>query len=72
MYICLCNAITDAQIRRAAKSGARDIHSLQKELGVAAGCGSCEEHAVSILRESQQAQDPMGFAHPIVYQPATA
>ena len=72
MYICICNAITDQQIRRAAKSGARDIYALQQQLGVAVGCGSCKETAISILSESQDASEPGGFAQPIVYQPSAA
>ena len=41
MYVCICNAITDRQIRRAAKAGVEDLWGLQKELGVASGCGTC-------------------------------
>ena len=39
MYVCICNAITDKQIRQAAESGVRDLWQLQSELGVASGCG---------------------------------
>lgn len=55
MYVCICNAITDTQIRQAAKSGVEDLWSLQKKLGVAAGCGSCKEIASDILRSERQA-----------------
>ena len=41
MYVCICNAITDKQIRTAAASGVKDLHGLQAKLGVATGCGSC-------------------------------
>ena len=67
MYVCICNAITDKQIRRAAESGVRDLRGLQKELGVAAGCGSCEEHAMEILREGQASPTA-----PVVYTPVVA
>ena len=69
MYVCLCNGITDKQIRNAARSGVADLRGLQRELGVAAGCGSCREMAADILRESGQ---PMQRAEPILYQPALA
>ena len=36
MYICICNAISDKDIRRAAEAGATDLWALQSELGVAA------------------------------------
>ncbi len=51
MYVCICNAITDTQIRQAAESGVRDLWQLQKVLGVAANCGACKEQASQILRE---------------------
>ncbi len=54
MYVCICNAITDTQIRQAAESGVRDLWQLQKELGVAAKCGSCKEQASQILREHRK------------------
>ncbi len=69
MYICVCNAITDKQIRRAAKAGVTNIQQLQAELGVATNCGSCSESAAEILREHR----PSGFAgEPVVYVPSPA
>jgi len=52
MYVCICNAITDKQIRQAAESGVTSLWELQKELGVASTCGKCKESAVEILRDS--------------------
>ena len=68
MYVCVCNAITDKQIRKAAKAGARTVWDLQSELGVASGCGSCMDAASEILHESRRP----GFAEPVIYQPALA
>jgi len=69
MYVCICNAITDKQIRKAAESGVEDLWGLQRELGVAAGCGSCKEMASEILLESRQAKARF---EPVLYQPAAA
>jgi bacterioferritin-associated ferredoxin len=69
MYVCICNGITDKQIRRAAEAGVRDIRQLQATLGVASGCGSCKEHATEILGEYRVA--PREFT-PVVYTPALA
>jgi len=69
MYVCICNAITDKQIRKAAKSGVKSLRDLQRELGVASGCGSCEETASQILQESRR---KCGAAEPVMYQPALA
>ncbi len=69
MYVCICNAITDKQIRQAARSGARNVGDLQLRLGVATGCGSCEDVATEILRETRE---PRAFPEPRIYQPALA
>ncbi len=68
MYVCICNAVTDKQIRKAAKAGVTSVWDLQAELGVASGCGSCMEQAISILNEHEN----RGHAEPVIYQPALA
>ena len=81
MYVCVCNAITDKQIRAAAEGGTTDLWALQAELGVATGCGSCMETASEILAEYRRpargsdrgrrlAGDPV--AQPQIYVPALA
>lgn len=49
MYICICNGITDKQIRRAIASGAKSVQCLRDELGVASQCGGCLDHALQLL-----------------------
>ena len=61
MYVCICNGITDKQIRRAAEAGVRDIRQLQNTLGVASGCGSC---AVSIAADHPHRAHPAGLPMP--------
>ncbi|HLS86842.1 MAG TPA: (2Fe-2S)-binding protein [Burkholderiales bacterium] len=51
MYICLCNAITERQVRECAEQGARSMDDLASTLGVGAGCGRCRECASDLLRE---------------------
>lgn len=41
MYVCVCHAVTDRQIREAAQGGARTLRDLRRELGVASDCGRC-------------------------------
>ena len=52
MYICLCNAITDRQIVRAAEQGARTPKDLAHNLGVGLGCGRCVSCAKDLLVET--------------------
>ncbi len=67
MYVCICNAITDKQIRRAARKGASSLYELSNELGVAAGCGSCAGTAEAILEE-----ESARYAEPRLYVPSPA
>ena len=67
MYVCVCNAITDKQIRRAARNGVTTLYELRGTLGVAAGCGSCARTAEDILDE-----ELLGNASPQVYVPSPA
>ena len=55
MYVCSCNAITDTQIQDAIDDGAGDLWALQRETGIASGCGSCRETAAEMLREARAA-----------------
>ena len=49
MYVCICKAITDADIREAAESGVADVEHLTERLGVGGGCGTCLETAEEII-----------------------
>ncbi len=70
MYVCICNAITDKQIRKAAEAGIEDLWGLQRELGVGTGCGSCKEMASEILAEGRRKRARQ--AEPVLYRPAAA
>ncbi len=52
MYVCVCNAITDREIRGAVKLGARSLGDLKETLGVATCCGRCTDCACAVLAES--------------------
>ena len=49
MYVCICNGVTDRQIREAAGSGVRSMAELTMRTGCGASCGSCVETATAIL-----------------------
>ena len=52
MYICICNAITDRDLVKAAEQGARSPEDLAHDLGVGLGCGRCTSCAKSLLIET--------------------
>ena len=70
MYVCICNAITEKQVRSAAMEGATDLMRLQQALGVGAGCGSCKDTASEILSEFRQR--PGIAVAPVRYHPKSA
>ena len=49
MYVCICNGITDHQIREAAANGVRNVAELTMRTGCGATCGTCLETAAAIL-----------------------
>ncbi len=53
MYICICNGITEREIRACAREGARSMRDLEHCLGVGSGCGKCKAAAKEILIESR-------------------
>ena len=49
MYVCVCQAVTDSEIREAANNGTHDLESLNDALGVGDSCGTCRETAQAII-----------------------
>ena len=68
MYVCICKAVTDKQIRRAAAAGVDNLYELRETLGVASGCGSCADEAESILNDANSAS----AGRPKLYVPSAA
>jgi bacterioferritin-associated ferredoxin len=64
MYVCLCRAVSDRQIREAVEQGARTMRELQRGLGVASGCGRCGRCAMQVLREACEGQQAMSQLRP--------
>lgn len=52
MYVCVCKAITDRQIKAAIDDGANSLGQLRKALGVASQCGKCSVMTREILDEA--------------------
>ncbi|MCB1907810.1 MAG: (2Fe-2S)-binding protein [Rhodocyclaceae bacterium] len=41
MYVCVCRAVTDRQVRQAVAQGARSLRDLRRQLGIIEECGRC-------------------------------
>ena len=51
MYVCICNAVTDSDIRKAVDDGVRSLKQLRRTTGCGATCGSCNEMATEVLHQ---------------------
>ena len=51
MYVCMCNALRESDLRDAVASGARTGAEAFSALGCETVCGSCIEYAEAIARE---------------------
>jgi bacterioferritin-associated ferredoxin len=56
MYICICNSVTETDIKKAVKDGANCLQHLESKLGVSNQCGSCRCDASSCLDSALEAE----------------
>ena len=52
MYVCICNAVTDSDIRNAVDDGVHTLKQLKRTTGCAGSCGCCKEMAVDVLQQA--------------------
>jgi bacterioferritin-associated ferredoxin len=51
MYVCICKAVTDREIRNAVAEGQRTMRGLRKQLGCTGQCGKCAPQVRAIRDE---------------------
>ena len=52
MYVCLCQGVTDGQIREAIYEGCCSYRDVRESLGVGTQCGKCACLAKEVVRET--------------------
>lgn len=57
MYVCICNAVTEDDIRQAADAGCGSIAEMTMRTGAGANCGSCLELVAEMLDQSRAVRD---------------
>lgn len=62
MYICVCKAVTERQVKQAASEGAGSLRDLRDRLGVTEECGRCAKCALECLR-AHEAKNAQGRPH---------
>jgi len=58
MIVCVCNNISDREIRQAVDLGISSMPELYRELGVGTCCGKCVSYAREVLNDHVQAKQP--------------
>jgi bacterioferritin-associated ferredoxin len=53
MYVCICNGVTDRDIRQAAEAGCKTVAELTMRTGAGASCGSCLDMAAELLASAR-------------------
>lgn len=54
MYVCICNAIRESELRRAARHCSGDAEACYAMLGKRPNCGSCLADADAIVFEERE------------------
>ena len=62
MYTCVCNAIRENELRRAARHVSGDAEAVYAALGKRPNCGQCLEDAEDILFEERELGFNSGLA----------
>lgn len=57
MYVCICHAVTEKQVRQAVSDGAVDVKTLKQKLGVGSECGRCIQATLEVI-QSQMDTEP--------------
>ena len=58
MFICVCNAIRDCELRQAAREHAGDVDTVYAALGKVPQCGQCLDEATEIIIEERLSARP--------------
>jgi bacterioferritin-associated ferredoxin len=58
MIVCVCNNISDREIRQAVDLGITSMDELRRDLGVATCCGQCADCALQVLSKHVAASAP--------------
>lgn len=72
MYVCICQAVTDREIRHAVRDGVLSFEQLQLKLGVATCCGCCREQAVEVFHAALDERFPAMPVRALLSGTATA
>lgn len=56
MFVCVCHAVTDSQIKQAVADGASNLTEVKLRLGLGNTCGKCMKMAGQIIKAEVNAK----------------
>jgi len=62
MFVCLCAAVTDAELRTCIRAGACTVDEVGDACGAGTGCGSCRERIDVLLLAAHAPSELMGLS----------
>lgn len=57
MYVCICNGVTEQEIRDVAAAGCRTLAELTMRTGCGSTCGCCLDEAGALLEEVRASRE---------------
>ncbi|MBA3487447.1 MAG: (2Fe-2S)-binding protein [Lysobacter sp.] len=57
MYVCICNAVTEHDIRQAADAGCGSVAEMTMRTGAGSNCGSCLDLVAEMLGQSRAVRE---------------
>jgi bacterioferritin-associated ferredoxin len=61
MYVCICNAIRECELRAAARNCAGDVDAVYASLGKEPQCGQCLDEAMHLIIEERDSVRSLRF-----------
>lgn len=65
MYVCVCKAVSEQELRRAVAQGAHTFEALQARTGCSTCCGCCEPDVRELLADELAAERAAARALPV-------
>lgn len=65
MFVCICKAVTDGDIKQAVADGACSFRDVRDQLGAATQCGKCATTTRDIIQQELKSYDEQ--AAPLFY-----
>lgn len=66
MFVCICNGVTDSDIRDAVDDGADSIRDLNKTMSVGNCCGKCTRVARQVINSHLEEKEGASLAYEAV------